>query len=489
MKSDLVQQITLYKYRYIAGFGVLFLLLFVVVIWQFWTLPDGLSAGEMTAATAAGHFSFSKVFSETVNLPWTILEWLSIKILGASTFAFRLPAVILMILSAGGLILLLKKWSRDNIAVISGFLTVTSVLFISLSRSGTPAVMTTFLVVMILLSALTIIRSIERFGEDNEKNQTRRTWRTLLAKITLSVALALLCYQAAGVYLVAMFVVMGVLHPKTRLIFIKSKLWKIIVGALTGLVVMTPLVLGFITGGLVVVKQWLMVDGTWSWGQLSTNLSTMFGLEIGFVGGFITPVVTLVSLIIVLLGLMKTITDFFSARSYLVLPFLVITLTLAVWRVELVYLLFVPLTLLTAVGIETLVHEWYSLFPRNPYARLLAVVILTALVFGLVWAQLARFSLSQNYDVSVIDSYNQEYSAARTVISQEKDAVTLVVRPDQQKLYQILQYEFPFLTVTTESKKDSRNIILDSARINSADIPTKIITNSHSKNAVLLRIY
>ena len=485
-----MRQITLHRYRYVVGFGVLALLVLVLAIWRFWSLPNGLTSGEMSAAAAAGHFSLSQILTNVVNLPWTVLEWLSIRIFGASTFAFRLPAVILMILAAGGLVLFLKNWYRANIAVIGGFLIVSSVLFMSLSRSGTAAAMTTFLIVAILWSALTVIRAVEEFGQGTDKNKVRRGWRTFLAKIILCVALALLSYQAAGIYLVALFVVVGLIHPKTRLIFVKSKPWKIIVGTLAGLAVVAPLVLGLISGGWAAIQQWLVLDGAWSLEHLRSVGAALFGFESGFSGGFVTPIIALAGLILACLGLMNIGAHIFSARSYLVVVFLLATLVLAVWQPALVYLLFVPLALLLAVGLETLIGEWYGLFPRNPYARILGFVILTILLVGLVWTSVSRFALSQNYDAAVIDNYHQEYSAVRTVLSKEKGPVTLVAAPKDQSLYQILQREFPNLTVTNVAKKDARNlIVVASAPVKIQQIPRQIVTNSRIKNAVLVRVY
>ncbi|MDR1970144.1 MAG: glycosyltransferase family 39 protein [Candidatus Nomurabacteria bacterium] len=489
MKSDLVRQITLYKYRYIAGFGVLLLFILAVITWRFWLLPDGLSSGEMAAATSAGHFSLTQILDNVVNLPWTVLEWLSIKIFGASTFAFRLPAVILMTLSAGGLVMLLRKWSRDSIAVISSFLIITSVLFVGLSRSGTPAAMTTFLIIMIILSALTIIRSVEKYGESGEKNRVQRNWQAFLAKVIICIAMALLCYQAAGIYLAATFIMVGMLHPKTRLIFIKSKPWKIIVGALAAMAVMAPLIIGLMAGGSAVMREWLVLSGTWSLENLSAGLSAIFRLETGFTGGFVTPMLTLVGLIIALIGLMKICTNVFSARSHLVLPFLLVTLILTVWQLEMAYLLLMPLALLVVVGIETLIRSWYNLFPRNPYARLLAVVTLAILLSGLVWASMARYIQNHNYNATVIYHYSQEYSAVRTVLAKKNDVTTLIVAPDNKKFYDILQNDFPNLKVMTELKEGSHSIVLGSANIQNENVPTQIVTSWRRDGEVLLRVY
>ncbi|MCL2451374.1 glycosyltransferase family 39 protein [Candidatus Saccharibacteria bacterium] len=489
MKSDLVQQITLYKYRYVVSFGVLALIALLVVAWQFWVLPDGLTESEIASATAAGHFSPTQFLGSVVNLPWTIMQWLSIKLFGATILAFRLPAVILMILSAVGLVLFLRKWARQNIAVVSGFWAVTSMMFIGLSRSGTPAAMTTFLIIMILLSVVTILKSVEEYGQDKAENQVRRSWQTLLAKIIVCVALALLCYQEAGIYLVALFIAVGVIHPKTRLVFLKSKPWKIAVGLAAGFAVLAPLIFGLVANGWSLIKDWLALDGAWSLGNLGWLGSALGGFEAGLVGGLVIPAVTLVALVVAFLGLMKICVDRLSARSYLTLALLLVTLTLAAWRPTLVYLLFVPLTLLVTVGIDTLIRQWYDLFPCNPYARILAVVPLAIMIATLGWTSITRFGLSQNYDESVVYHYNQEFMAARNVLSKDKDARVLVVAADQKSFYEILERDFPGLVVATKPQSGAKNIVLGSANVKKSEIPSHVTTSSRSKNAVLLRVY
>jgi uncharacterized membrane protein len=330
---------------------------------------------------------------------------------------------------------------------------------------------------------------VEKLGQDKEKNQVRRNWHTLLAKIILCIALALLCYQTAGIYLAVVFVTVGMIHPKTRLIFIKSKPWKISIGVVAGLAVMAPLIIGLVMGGSVVVKEWLALGGAWSLENLSVVGSALAGFNAGFLGGLVTPVSTLVGLVIAILGLVKVCTDALSARSYLVISFLLTTLLLAIWQPALIYLLFIPLVLLTTIGVDALVRGWYDLFPRNPYARLLPIIPLAIIIIGSGWASIARYGLSQNYNANVVYNYSQEFSAVRDVLDKEKGAVTIVVAPDQQKLYQVYGRDFPEIVIATETNKDSKNIVLDSARIQNKDIPSKIVTDSRAKESVLLRIY
>jgi hypothetical protein len=164
-------------------------------------------------------------------------------------------------------------------------------------------------------------------------------------------------------------------------------------------------------------------------------------------------------------------------------------LVLSTWQPALVYLLFVPLTLLITVGIETLIRQWYDLFPRNPYARVLAVVPLAIMIASLGWTSIARFNLNQNYEITVVYHYSQEFQAARDVLTKNKDARVLVVANAQKPFYEVLGRDFPGLIVTTEPQNNTKNIVLSSTDIENRKTPSYIITDSRRDNAVLLRVY
>jgi len=253
--------------------------------------------------------------------------------------------------------------------------------------------------------------------------------------------------------------------------------------------VMLPLIIGLVLGGFTLIQEWLAWNGSaWSLEHLSLFWSAFAGFEASFAGGLVTPALTLLGLIFVALGIIRVGTSAMSARSYLVLSFLLTALLLAIWQPTLMYLLFVPLALLTTIGIEALVREWYDLFPRNPYARLLPIAPLTVLIVGLGWTSIMRYNLSQNYDANVVYNYSQEFSAVRSILDKEKN-VTIVVSPDQKKFYEILQNDFPEMSIATELRKDTKNIVLGSASVENSDIPSKIVTDSRAKNSVLLRVY
>ena len=482
----------LYRFRYLIGFGIVGIFIILLATYKFWQLPNGLSTGEVDALAVSGHFSPVLMFSEfsrhlgwLINLPWTVLQWLSLEIFGVSTFGARLPAVILAVLSGVGIALVLRKWTRPNIAAISSFLAVTSVTFMSLSRSGTAAAMMTFLIVATLLSATTILYTNRKYS-----------FRILLAKIAVGVALAAMLYQPGGVYVVAVFCLAGFLHPRIRLLFVRTKTWKILLGAVAGLIVIAPLIAGIIlqlfNSDLSIIKQLLVLNGSLSIDNLKAASVAMLGIGTGEFGGLITPPITLVGLIIAILGLARIVTEVFSARAYLVLPFTLLAMILTVAQPAMIYLLFVPLVLLTTVGLEVLVYHWYSLFPRNPYARIFALFPLTILVLGLGWTSILRFNSIVNYSGEASYYYNQEFQAAANWLQGNTDnPVHIVARDDQAELYQTLQKDFDNLTVSSKitDAENATNIVLQSSAVETTNQPKQVVSGSLKNNPVLLRIY
>ena len=487
MKINIFQKIKSLKYPkylYLLGFGMLTI---VFAAYRFWILPDGLSTMEIESAAISGQFSLSQLatnFSEhanwLVNLPWIILQNLSINIFGFSTFAFRLPAVILMTLSVFGLIFVACKLLNKNIAIISGFLIIPSALFMSLARSGAPHAMTIFLITLALFSVV-IALSI------------KSNWQKTLFRVLTIVALSLLLYMQGGIYIVGAMILFGILHPKIRLLFLRDKNWKVIIPEiLAGLVIVAPLIAGFILGDRNFIWNLLLTSsGGWSIENLSLLGASLTSFGTGLAGNLITPILSAVSLIIATIGLIRVITNFSSARSYLILAFLILAIKLSIYQPQFIFLLFIPLTLLIAIGMNVLIREWNKLFPLNPYARAMVFGLIGFIIFINCWVSISHFIAANKYDSTVVYHYNQEFNAAREFLSnQDRSNFTLVVAENERDFYQNLARDFADLRITTDVKNDNENLII----LNSSDqrvdkVPVKIVTNSRLHDSILLRIY
>ncbi|HET6622852.1 MAG TPA: hypothetical protein VFG56_02875, partial [Candidatus Saccharimonadales bacterium] len=164
------------------------------------------------------------------------------------------------------------------------------------------------------------------------------------------------------------------------------------------------------------------------------------------------PLFGLPLLILIVLGILQIFRDNFSARAYVLIGWLAVFFVILSINADHVLDLFVPAVLLLAVGVETLLHEWYKLFPRNPYARIGAVIPLTILILGISISEVARYFDGYRYGV---DYSNTNYSLAlkplRNQLNQSSNQSTYLIAPtDQLDFYKLLANRFDNLTVSDD---------------------------------------
>lgn len=478
MKGNIVQQLTLYKYRYKVGFGLFFIALIFLTTFAITSVPHGLSEAEMNSAAAAGQLSLHNFKPEMIiDLPYHGLQKLSMWLFNVSTLSIRLPSIVLAIASGTMLVLMLRRWFSDNIAIVSGIMAISTVLFLAIARSGSPMIMGVFLTLVLLLAATRILHA--------EK------W-TLLWKIYAIVAIILSLYSPLGIYPVIIYFIAAILHPRVRLLIRKLAWWQIAIGIISALLIASPLIIAALHDSSITTRL-LGFDASWHpMAAFSAIGNALFGLREGVYAGYMTPAITMVGMLIVAMGFAKTIVEFHSARSYLILSWLVILTPLILLEPSRLYMLFAPLVLLMAIGTETLIREWYRLFPRNPYARMTALIPLTILIGGLVFTTADRYFLANRYDSQIVYSYDQQFEAVRHAVNQRSaHNMNLVVAPDQYDFYQLLAREYDNLNVTIEPSTDYNSLIMTRQAFAAGpdEVPTSIVTNGQSHQSLMLRIY
>ena len=208
-----IEKFPLYRYRFWIGFGLLAILTFLFAAWDFWRIPNGLTDGEMATASLSGQLNFREILHgsiDLINLPFLILQKLSIELFGFSTFALRLPSVILSLFAMEMLTLALTFYERRDAAMISVFLVATSPLFLSLARSGDAGSMTIFLGSAFILAAILLLSG--RF----------RGWQSTTLRLIICLLAALLIYMPGGLIVIGLLIVFGLVHPNMRYEFFRN---------------------------------------------------------------------------------------------------------------------------------------------------------------------------------------------------------------------------------------------------------------------------
>ncbi len=483
MKPSLLREITLYRYRYVITYGLVALLLGLVLLTDISSVPNGIKDTEAASVVASNSLNpFSPKSTDVVNLPYRALQKLSVGLFGLSPLTIRLPSVILGFIACGLLAIALNLWFRKNIATIALALAITSVPFIAMARSGVADVLYMVLLLLVLLGAAKLTM----------QKQSRFIWKLLVAVSGL-----LLLYMPLGIYAVVTLFVAGVFHPHVRYQLKRTQWWQYLILALVACVLLAPVVIASLHD-LTTLKQ--LFGATQLRAKLNPDtllasgaavIETLFAFHKPHITNVFIPFLSLPMTLLVLFGLVRTIADHHAARSYMLHMWLFVSIVLLFLNPTSFPLLFIPCVFLVAIGLETLMREWYQVFPKNPYARLSALVPLTLIVIGIVAASITRYFYGF-YHSDTRSIYRPELAAVRQTLKPHVDT-RLVVPENEHAFYDILRSKYPQLTVsapnTPGAAAASELIVLARSGATVKQIPSRIVTSSYKDDGVLLRVY
>lgn len=486
MHRSLIREILLYRYRYVAGFAIFIGVTLSLVLIRTDLVPAGLSSEEMRSAVSSATFTIAHPLAQSfVDLPYRLLQKLSMSVLGVTEFSIVLPSIVLGIATAVAFLAMVNRWFRLNVALITSLIFVTSAAFLSLSRTGFAEIMTTFWLSMLLLTVTNIIHPQGKTG----------AWLLVLV-----VVLPLSLYTPLMIYPCIAIAIAGLVHPHVRFTVTHISKNQYAIAAAIMIVLLAPLIVSLSSHPLYALDLLGIPQHGLSLQQLADNARTVatsfFTLNHTAIGIIPQPVFGAASFIIIVLGFLKTAQDWYSARSYMLLIWSLLYIPLAIYNPDKLLIALVPGYLFMAIGVETLIREWYKLFPTNPYARIAGLIPLIILLGGIMLSNTAQYFYGYLYGTPATH-YSEQLSATRTILDRSDNQnaiITTVVKPEEATFYDLLRRDYPRMNVALSQPGPVTRptIIHDGVQVDRAQlgIPAQIITSykSHA-DQVVLRYY
>ena len=462
-------QYFLYRWRYVIGYGTIALLLAGMLLFAGFNLPGGLSQSEIAAVVQSASLSWTDPGTLAIsNLPYYGLQAGIFALFGISTFAIKLPSIILAFFTAIGLILLLRRWFTPNIAVLASLIAITTGQFLFISQSGTPSILYVFWPVALLLLGTQVTRA----------KRYRFLWKILFA-----IAAALSLYTPLSIYPLIAIALATIFHPHLRAIVRRLKNIRLFAMCAIFLILIAPLVwfiiqnpqLGMTLAGIA-QSNWPPAIGD----NAMTLLQHYFYFWQPSSGTLMTPVFGLGSALLILLGVYRLILTRDTTRSYLIIFWLICLIPILLLNPEFTSVALVPSVLMLAAGLTSLIGYWYRLFPRNPYARITGLVPIIVLVAALITTGLARYIYGYHYSPEIAPLFSRDLTLL------PKDTHELVVTEKQRPFYEAVGQYRKDITVTTTPT--ARTVVMTrSAHYSGAPaegyVVTDIITNSHTNDS------
>ena len=453
----------------LLGIAFMALLFFLPAVAQ-----KGLSEAEIESATNAYYLGDNTIVNgDLVNLPYRLLQKLSIMIFGLTPYAIKLPSVLVGLIFGLLLILLLNRWFKSNVSLLASTLIILSTPFLFLSGSGTPLIMVVFWPTLLLWLGSKIQ------GEKRPKPEYC---------FMFALALLLSIFTPYMLYFAVFCVVFVLMQPHLR--FVVKNLPKLPL-IFIGLIVVggiTALLINIINHPGTILE--LMFAQNFEIGNFFNNiargLAPVFSWRTSLESVFLSPLISLPTFALGLIGLFSTTKGFFASRNSIASLLIVFTLIITGFNPDAVIFFILPFSILIAHGLKYLLEKWYGLFPENPYARISAILPLTILFGIMIVPSLLQYFYGYRYNPNIVNEFSDELS----IVRKNLEDGTLIVPEEHERFYKILEEKSEIrIKKVGDEWSESTAVLGKPETVPENFALTRIIVSPRAQNSDIIYLY
>ncbi|MEO8691473.1 MAG: glycosyltransferase family 39 protein [Candidatus Saccharimonas sp.] len=445
------------------------------------SIPGGLRIEETQSALTSGALSIKSLAPDMViNWPYHILQRGSFLLFGVTDLSIKLPSIVIGLITAIGIFLLIKMWFRRNTATIVTAIAVTMSPFLFMAQDGTPSIMFTSLVIWLMVAGTYVTRS--------------KLFSTFW-KVLGCVLLAITLYTPLGVYITIALIITMLIHPHIRYVIRKITKLRLALALALGVLSVTPLVYAIILDYHVLLTLLGLPNGSIDIGNNIVTLGqALFGFGSTHYGAILQPLFSITATLLAIIGIYRLLTVKYTARSYAVLILGTFVLVINIINPAHFLDLYPLAILMIAVGVATLIIDWYQLFPKNPYARVAGLIPLTILVIGMVFSDLSLYTSNYRYNPTLLASYSSDLNLLETTAksSTKTKPLQVVTSPNEQPFYALVAHyddRFSLVNGASASGVVAVTRAAHSAKLSDSLVLDKIITNDRADQSDRFYLY
>lgn len=472
MKKIVISKLFLYKYRFIIGYIVLGLAFVILLFLLPFIAQNGLSDAEIESATGSYYLGREGIFNgDLVDLPYRILQKVSIMIFGLSAFSVKLPSILVSLPLGFLLILLLNRWFKSNVSLLASCLVILSTPFLFLAGSGTPLIMLVFWPTLLLWLGSRIQ------GEKRPKP---------FYSFVFAIAMLFSIFTPYMLYFAVFCVFFVLSQPHLR--FIIKDLPK-----LPLVIVCLFLLSGFVVLGISVINHpQTIMELLFSqnfrienfFGNIIGGLAPVFSWHGNLESVFLPPLISLPVFALALIGLFSTTKGFFASRNSIASILIVFCAVITGFNSSAIIFFILPFSILIAHGLKYILEKWYGLFPENPYARVSAIIPLTILFGIMIVPNLLQYVYGYRYNPSVASEFNYNLAVIRENLSDE----SLLVK-EKYDFYKILEASTELKVIDNPQEADKLAIMGAPETAPDGYVLDRIITSPMRDNSDIIYLY
>ncbi len=470
-----IEKLFLYRHRLVLSYFFLAFAFFSLLSFLPTIAPGCISETETQSAITSSELDINFIGKgNIVDLPYRALQKLSINMFGVSLYSIKLPSIIIATLAGLFIILLLNRWFKHDVAIVSSMLTTLSTAFLFLAGNGTPLIMYVFWLAVVLWLGSKIV--------NNEHTHP-------LLVISFFICMALSLYTPHLLYVAIVIAIAGIMHPHLRFALKQINTWQLILSISIFVLAVSPLVIGCIVKPETI--QNLLLAPNFNFdnyiGNISRAFLPFFSFSQAYDSVFLAPLFGLATISLIVIGILASVGKMFTSRNTVVSLLVIYSIFIAGFNPDVAITVIIPVAILTAAGMESIISKWYSMFPENPYAHLIGFMGVLSIVGLILGPGLVHYIYGYHYAGRVASHFNNDLAIIEKEV--EKSTPLLIDEDYQYRDFIKLLDEYNNYRVIDEIDDNYEKIASTKPIDNKKYTLYRIITSSKSRNSDRLYIY
>jgi hypothetical protein len=338
--------------------------------------------------------TLDEIIRNPVNAPYKIATNLlttispSVRVVRALSFVFYIAACVALFLA-------LKCWHTVQVSALATLAFASNAVMLAVARLGAPTIT---VISFFIFSGLLLWQVHSRSNK--------------LVPVLVILSLAALLYVPGAIWFFLILLI--VYGDRVGYLFKNVKRQAIIIGFVLALLLMSPLIISFVSD-VNNLKEWLLLPQNIQIDSIPRSILRIPSAYIyrmpvePLVNIARLPIFDIASGVFFLIGINAYLRKLKLDRTRVMIGASLVAIVIgALGQTILAIVLLLPFAYaVLAAGIEYLVDEWYSVFPKNPYARSFGVILITCAVLFSTYYQLTRFFVVWPQTPETRGVYNQ----------------------------------------------------------------------------------
>ena len=213
-----------------------------------------------------------------------------------------------------------------------------------------------------------------------------------------------------------------------------------------------------------------------------------FSFALAYDSVYLAPLFGLGTVALIIIGALASIDRLFASKNLATLMLVGFAVLISGLSKNAAVTIVVPVAILTADAIESLITRWHSLFPSNPYAHIIGAFPIIIIIGMMLFSGLSHYLQGYHYTPRVTKNFTSDIEIINNNL--EAGDILIIGDNESESFYKLFQ-KYKSINVMFEKPEhfDTRIAVLGDKLDDDELELSHIATSSNSRNSDRLYIY